>query len=229
MGMGMRKILSSDEIYEDLSEKIVELKYMPGEKISENDLSAQYGVSRHVVRSAITRLKERKLVDVYPQRGTFVSLMDMKYIETVLYVREAVEHEAASRLYRLADQELEELVGHMRENLVRQLQAIHEGIATRDFYEIDTAFHRLFMTAAGHGDAIDLVRESFVHVKRWRNFEIRSTEHLMELYKEHLDIADLIEKKDWKGVNEALHNHLNTVERHKHLFTDISPEYFIVR
>ena len=90
MGMGMRKILSSDEIYEDLSEKIVELKYMPGEKISENDLSAQYGVSRHVVRSAITRLKERKLVDVYPQRGTFVSLMDMKYIETVLYVREAV-------------------------------------------------------------------------------------------------------------------------------------------
>ena len=115
MGMGMRKILSSDEIYEDLSEKIVELKYMPGEKISENDLSAQYGVSRHVVRSAITRLKERKLVDVYPQRGTFVSLMDMKYIETVLYVREAVEHEAASRLYRLADQELEELVGQMRE------------------------------------------------------------------------------------------------------------------
>lgn len=227
--MRMRKILTSDEIYEDLSDKIIELKYMPGDKISENDLSAQYNVSRHVVRSAITRLKDRRLVEVYPQRGTFVSLMDMKYIETVLYVREAVEHEAASRLYKLTDSRLEELVRQLRENLVRQLMAIRDGVAMKEFYDIDTGFHRLFMDAAGHADAINLVSEHFVHVKRWRNFEIRSTEHLMELYKEHLDIADLIEKKDWKGVNEALHNHLNTVERHKHLFTDISPEYFIVR
>lgn len=227
--MSMRKIVSSDEIFEDLCEKIIELKYMPGDKISENDLSTQYGVSRHVVRSAITRLKERRLVEVYPQRGTFVSLMDMKYIETVLYVREAVEHEAVSRLHKLTDDQLEALVQAMRKNLVSQLMGIQEGIETKDFYVIDTEFHRLFMEAAGHGDAINLVRDHFAHVKRWRNFEIRSTEHLMELYREHLGIANRMEQRDWQGVNEALHDHLNTVERHKHLFTDISPEYFIVK
>lgn len=225
----MRKNLSSDEIYEDLCEKIICLNYMPGEKISENDLSAQYGVSRHVIRSAITRLRARKLVDVYPQRGTFVSLLDMKYIETVLYVREAIEHEAVNRLKFLSDEKLEQLVIDMRENLVRQFRAIEDGIDMQDFYVIDTGLHRLFMTAAGQGEAVDLIREPFAHVKRWRNFEVRSAERLMEIYKDHVKITDGIEKKDWTEVNEVLHIHLNTVERLQGLFKVISPEYFIFR
>lgn len=224
----MKKILSSDEIYEDLCDRIVHLKYMPGEKISENELSAQYGVSRHVIRSAITRLKDRNLVDVYPQRGTFVSLLDMKYIKTVLFVREAVEHEAAGRLRFLSDERLVRLVQDMRENLVRQAQAIENGIEMEPFYAIDVDFHKLFMYAVGQGDATNLISEHFVHVKRWRNFEIRKVEHLRDLYKEHTKLTDLIEQKDWMGVYDILHYHLNTVERHKDLFTIISPEYFIV-
>jgi len=225
----MKKILSSDEIYEDLCEKIIRLKYMPGEKISENDLSTHYGVSRHVVRSAITRLRARGLVDVYPQRGTFVSLLDMKYIETVLFMREAVEHEAVFRLRFLSDERLEKLVADMRENLVRQLRAIEDGVEMEEYYVIDTEFHRLFMAAAGQGDVMLLVREPFAHVKRWRNFEVRSIERLMELYTDHVTIADQIEKRDWEVVNATLHNHLNTVERLQGLFKIISPEYFIFR
>lgn len=224
----MKKILSSDEIYEDLCDRIVRLKYMPGEKISENDLSAQYGVSRHVIRSAITRLKARNLVDVYPQRGTFVSLLDMKYIETVLFVREAIEHEAAGRLRFLSDERLLQLVQDMRKNLVRQFQAIEDGIEMEAFYVIDTDFHKLFMFAAGQGEATSLISEPFAHVRRWRNFEIRNVDHLRELYMEHTKMADLIEQKDWTGVYDILHYHLNTVERHKDLFTVISPEYFIL-
>ena len=67
-----QEYVSSDAIYEDLCNKIEKLVYLPGEKISENELCKQYGVTRHIVRSAISRLKERLLVTVYPQRGTFV-------------------------------------------------------------------------------------------------------------------------------------------------------------
>ena len=81
--MILQEVMSSEEIYEDLCNKIEKLVYLPGYKISENELCKQYGVSRHIIRTAISRLKERTLLTVYPQRGTFVSLIDMKAVELI--------------------------------------------------------------------------------------------------------------------------------------------------
>ena len=86
-----QETMSSDEIYEELCNKIEKLVYLPGDKISENELCRQYGVSRHIIRTVISRLKERMLLTVYPQRGTFVSLIDMKTVELILFIRESVE------------------------------------------------------------------------------------------------------------------------------------------
>ena len=63
-----QETMNSDEIYEDLCNKIEKLVYLPGDKISENELCRQYGVSRHIIRTVISRLKERMLLTVYPQR-----------------------------------------------------------------------------------------------------------------------------------------------------------------
>lgn len=84
-------MVTSEEIYEDLCLKIEKLVYMPGDRLSENELCRIYGVTRHVVRNALVSLKQRRLVDVFPQRGTYVSLIDMDYIEDILYMRESVE------------------------------------------------------------------------------------------------------------------------------------------
>ncbi len=96
--MILQETMSSEEIYEDLCNKIEKLVYLPGYKISENELCKQYGVSRHIIRTAISRLKERTLLTVYPQRGTFVSLIDMKAVELILFIRESVEQEATRLL-----------------------------------------------------------------------------------------------------------------------------------
>ncbi len=63
--MNEKKFMTSDEVYEDLCDKIEKLVYMPGDRISENNLCKLYNVSRHIVRNAITRLKDRKLITVY--------------------------------------------------------------------------------------------------------------------------------------------------------------------
>lgn len=221
--------MSSDEIYEDMCSRIIKLEFLPGEKISENDLSSQYGVSRHVVRSAITRLRDRKLVDVYPQRGTFVSLIDMKYVETVLYLRESVEHEAVLRLRNVSEECLEQMIDEMEQNLAEQKKAIENGVEMEAFYEIDTEFHRCFMKAVGQRDVMDLVRDPFMHVKRWRNFEVRRESRLMELYHDHEELLSAIRQRKFDQARDILHVHLNTVERLQDIFKRTSPEYFIFR
>ena len=51
---------TGDEIYQDLCEKIEKLEYMPGSKLSENELCKIYGTTRHVVRTALAKLKQQK-------------------------------------------------------------------------------------------------------------------------------------------------------------------------
>ena len=141
--------MDSDEIYMDLCSKIEKLVYLPGDKISENELCRQYGVSRHIIRTVIGRLKERALLTVYPQRGTFVSLIDMKSVELILFIREAVEQEAV-RLLQFEAQEVRDKMGESMKNcLKRQQEAIDRQIDMDAFYELDNAFHGCLLEAVG--------------------------------------------------------------------------------
>ncbi len=59
----------SDQVYEALKKAIVSLRLPPRASISENRICRQVGVSRTPVRSAITRLVEDGLIEVFRKRA----------------------------------------------------------------------------------------------------------------------------------------------------------------
>ena len=71
--------------------EIISLRLRPGEKLSESDLAARFGTSRAPVREALIRLVEDGLIDVRPQRGSFVSRISLRAMERARFVREALE------------------------------------------------------------------------------------------------------------------------------------------
>lgn len=220
-----RNFLTTEEVYQDLFYKIETLVYMPGVRISENDLCETYGVSRHIVRNAITQLKAQGLITVYPQRGTYVSLIDMKLVEDILYVREAVEQEALYRVIDLSD--TTELIDHLDANITEQKKIISHEITVDDFNTADTAFHRNLLNAVGKGNVLDLLKEEYVHVKRWKNFELRDEKRYEQIIRDHQGIVDAIKKRSPLDGRNALHQHLDTVTNLRDVFTTANPEYFI--
>lgn len=220
-----RNFLTTEEVYLDLFHKIETLVYMPGVRISENDLCETYGVSRHIIRNAITQLKALDLITVYPQRGTYVSLIDMKRVEDILYVREAVEQEALCRIMNLPD--TTELISQLEENLTTQKKIISREITVDDFNTTDTAFHRNLMNAVGKGNVLELLKEEYVHVKRWKNFELRDEKRYEQIIRDHQGIVDAIKKRSPLDGRSALHQHLDTVTNLRDVFTTANPEYFI--
>ncbi|PKM53322.1 MAG: hypothetical protein CVU98_12050 [Firmicutes bacterium HGW-Firmicutes-3] len=220
-----RNFLTTEEVYQDLFHKIETLVYMPGVRISENDLCETYGVSRHIVRNAITQLKAQGLITVYPQRGTYVSLIDMKLVEDILYVREAVEQEALYRVIDLSD--ATELIDHLDANITEQKKIISHEITVDDFNTADTAFHRNLLNAVGKGNVLDLLKEEYVHVKRWKNFELRDEKRYEQIIRDHQGIVDAIKKRSPLDGRNALHQHLDTVTNLRDVFTTANPEYFI--
>ena len=82
----MSKPNTAEEIYIDLLNRIISLELEPGQKISENAISEVYGVSRSVVRNSFARLMQNGFLVVYPQRGTYVSKIDLDYIRTRCFI-----------------------------------------------------------------------------------------------------------------------------------------------
>ena len=222
----MRNIPSktSEEIYEDMCVKIEKLEYMPGEKLSENELCKIYQVTRHVVRNALSHLNGRNLVEVYPQRGTYVSLIDMEYIQDILYVREAVEQEALARIMHMSDKTV--IVQRMRLAIKAQKELKEDNKYHENFYVLDSVFHQCLLEAIGRQNVTKLINESYIHIRRWKNFEIRTPERLEGIVREHEALVNAIENGDAAAARECLHHHLDSVNLYSKGLREKEPEYF---
>lgn len=64
-----------------LKENIISMDLKPGTMVSENELAAQLGLSRTPVREALMDMSQYGVVDVMPQRGSRISLIDYNLVE----------------------------------------------------------------------------------------------------------------------------------------------------
>ena len=59
-----------------LKDNIIRLEMEPGSSISDREVAAKLSLSRTPVREALLELAKAKVVEIYPQRGSVVSLID---------------------------------------------------------------------------------------------------------------------------------------------------------
>ncbi|MBR2943280.1 MAG: GntR family transcriptional regulator, partial [Clostridia bacterium] len=74
-----------------LKNNIITMDLEPGAMVSENELAAQMGLSRTPVREALMDLAKCRVVDVLPQRGSRIALIDYSLVEEARFAREVLE------------------------------------------------------------------------------------------------------------------------------------------
>jgi DNA-binding GntR family transcriptional regulator len=84
-----------DGVYFTLRKNIVNLNLKPGEPLNVKSISEKLGVSRTPVRDAFIKLEKEGLVDVFPQKGTSVSRIDLRRVDEEKFIRESLEEKAA--------------------------------------------------------------------------------------------------------------------------------------
>ena len=85
------------------ADMILSLKLAPGTALSRLRLQAQFGVSSTPIRDALMRLEEAGLVEVFPQSGTIVSLIDVALARQAQFLRRAIEQEVVRMLAAAPD------------------------------------------------------------------------------------------------------------------------------
>ena len=78
--IGERHLSLRDQVLTELRRRIVDAEYLPGERLTEDRLAADFGVSRNPVREALRVVEAEGFVEVQPRRGAVVATPDERTI-----------------------------------------------------------------------------------------------------------------------------------------------------
>ncbi len=196
----------TDQVFDQLHDRIIELDLPPGTKLSEIEVARQFGVSRQPVRDAFYRLSKLGFLSIRPQRATTVSQISTRSVMQARFIRAAIEAETV----RVA---CERLTEDDHAALWRLLDLQREASEARDrlrFHALDDQFHRELCDRSGCGFAWEIVRENKSHMDRVRYLSLAFASQ--DAYGDHLEVMQAIEARDAPEAMRRMHSHLSRIK-----------------
>ena len=88
----------SGEVYDYVKKNILEGRFSPGEKLSEERIAEKLGISRTPVREAFNQLAREMAIDLIPRRGCYVRSFTREQVIDIFEVRKALEAFAIKKI-----------------------------------------------------------------------------------------------------------------------------------
>lgn len=214
----------SSRVFDSLRLAIVQLRLRPGNLLSEADVARQLGVSRQPVREAFIKLGEVGLVEVKPQRGTFVMLISIRQVQNVRFIREAIE---VAVVRKAAHEASTARVDEFRRLIDAQRAA--EGAGNHvEFLRLDEAFHQALAHAVDTDYAWRVLENLKAQMDRVRYLSMPEATPIDVLIGQHAAIVDGIARHAADEAEAAMRAHLAEIlvslprlaQMHPDLFTN---------
>ncbi|MBP2660878.1 MAG: transcriptional regulator, GntR family with sensor domain containing protein [Firmicutes bacterium] len=195
-------------VYRFLKFNIMELKLIPGSALSEKDIAQLLNVSRTPVREAFIQLSQEYLLDILPQKGTYVSLIDIENVEESKFLRETVEK--AVMAMACVDFPSDKLF-ELQSNIALQELCFKEKNYLR-FYELDEEMHKIIFVGCKKARIWSMIQQMNTHYNRVRILNIAGGYDVLPVLKQHKEILLAIKEKDGELGMKTIHLHLNKVK-----------------
>ncbi len=222
MTFKISKNSTSKIIYHNLREEIINLYLEPGTSISEKELSEKYKVSRTPVREALVRLAQEGLVQIYPQKGTIVSLIDLSAVEEERFLREHLERAVVKE----ACMEFpKENILALEMNLKFQKMYI-ENNNYKKLFNTDEEFHKIIFEGCSKKRIWNSINDGSTEFQRIRVLRLTVNSSWDNIYLQHKEIFNAIKNKNPDMAEEFMKKHLNMVIFDKTQVRESYPNYF---
>ncbi|WP_225181437.1 GntR family transcriptional regulator [Pectobacterium aroidearum] len=194
----------NQQIYRVLRKDIVECNIPPGKLLSEKEISVRFDVSRQPVREAFIKLAEAGLVQIMPQRGTFVMKISEQRVADARFIRQALE---CAIVRRAAEMVTDEQLLTLEHNLRRQeLAAQNEQV--REFLSLDDSFHQLLTQIANCPLAWETIESIKATMDRVRFLSLSQVSPPPSLIQQHYLIFSALKARDPDAAEKAIREHL---------------------
>ena len=207
----------SDVAYRHISKKLVSGELVAGQKLSEQTIAAECGVSRTPVREAVRRLTEEGVLYQIPSSGTYVARPDRRQLIDAFEVRMALETFAMERAVRnLTKTNRDELrkacdtMHAMAVGLRTRRRPLLEGRPLVTFLTADLSFHLLLLKAAGNHLAIKIVTNAYQRNHFFGQYShTRDLRHVAWAWRQHAEVERAVRRGDPSTAARWMHAHIS--------------------
>ncbi|MCR4749763.1 MAG: GntR family transcriptional regulator [Lachnospiraceae bacterium] len=204
-----------------IRENIVSLDLEPGASISENEVAGFLGVSRTPVREAIQELGKAAVIEIYPQRGSYVALIDSSLVEEARFLRKTLDIAVIEEACDIADPED---IEKMEENVSLQEFYLQSGSADK-IYMLDDDFHRLIYAAAKKETLHAMRSNIMLHFDRVRTLSMKTVKDT-KIVGDHRQMLEAIKAKDKDTCRQLVEKHLSRYHVDETEIRAAYPQYF---
>ena len=204
-----------------IKDNIVNMELAPGSMISEQDIANELNLSRTPVHEAIQELSSTKIIEILPQRGSLVSLIDMALVDEAVFVRATLE---CAITEMACAQATENDIQELEENVTLQ-QFYYEKNNLEKIMELDNKFHEKMYRITNKMQCHYMVRTMNIHYDRFRELRLH-TSNPASIIKEHRGILEAMKAKDSEKAKELILKHLNRLFIDEKEIRKKYPNYF---
>ncbi|MDI3499572.1 MAG: hypothetical protein PWP50_616 [Synergistaceae bacterium] len=190
--------------FEKIKEAIIKGHFKPGEKLVEQTLAQEMGVSRTPVREAIRRLEAEGFVVSIPRKGVVVSRADKEEIVQLYSIRAELEGLAARWAIENADEDdmrkLDEAISRMEETAA---SGDLDGVV-----QSNALFHDAIAQASKSRILCTLLKTLQDNIQRFRFQSLHLPGRPEAALAEHKEIVAAIKEKKTEEADRLLKEHL---------------------
>ena len=197
-----------ERVLRALRAAIISGELVPGEVYSAPSLAATFGVSATPVREAMLDLARENLVAVVPNKGFRVTVVDEEQLDQITAIRRLLEPPVVAEVTGVVPAEDFAALRRLAEEIV-------EGARAGDlaqYTEADNEFHLRLLGYAQNRRLVDLVAELRGQTRLVGLATLLNRGQLVASAREHLELMDLMERRDATAVETFMVGHINHIQ-----------------
>ena len=200
--IGSQHLALREQVLAELRRRIVDGDYPPGQRLTEERLAADFGVSRNPVREALRIVEADGLITMMPRKGAVVATPDASSVADLFAVRSSLETVAARMA---AERATTQDVAALR-SLLDGARAATERDDLSRVAQLNSALHLAVIDISGNRWLASISVTLYLHV-HWI-FRIGAAHRAPHSWQEHIRLVDAIEARDADEAEAAAAAHV---------------------
>jgi DNA-binding GntR family transcriptional regulator len=187
-----------------LREMILSGELRPGEKVPEEQLCEQFGVSRTPIREALKVLAAEGVLQILPHRGAIVSRITEDQINEMFPIMASLERLAGMLACQTAS---DADIARVRA-LHDEMMAFYKAGEEANYLRNNRLIHEAFFVIAGNITLLSFYQQILTRIHSCR-FVVRKTpEHWRKAMAEHEEMIEAFEARDGERLAALLEHHV---------------------
>lgn len=196
-------------VVEELRQRIIDGRMRLGAGLSENALAAELGISKTPVREALLQLKLEGLVEVQPQRGTYVFRLAADQVVMISELREILEIAAVeASIARNYDALVERM-----SRILDAMRGAYEADDIVAYRRLDGEYHDALIECSGNPYIVSAYSQIGFRIQALRS-RLSNEAQLNRLsFKDHRDMLKLVKARDVVALQSLMRNHIQQTKQ----------------